>query len=333
MKKQYGRWLFQAIGLAVVLSLAACGKSGAGDNKTQGPGRPFKIGLVYIGPHELINQVVVGFKDGMKRELVGTQYEIVERHANGDKTQVSATVNGAISNGLDILATITTPPSQMALKNAPATLPVVFVAVTDPVGAGLAKSLLTPELSSGVSDLAPLEKMLSVIHQLTPNVKKLGMPYSPEEQPAIFSKDLVTRLGPSMGFAIDARPVTSKDELPTLIRDLVRANDAVIVGADNGMFEASPMIAKIALDGRKPFYSADSSSVKAGAIAAVTIDYQKVGEAGAAVVAKVLRGQKVGTIPVTQMTDGVLELNQTSLKRLAIEVPEVLRQQVKTTYE
>lgn len=292
-----------------------------------------RIGLVYIGPHELINQIVAGFRDGVKADMGDQPFEIVEKHANGDKSQISPTVNAAIATGLNAIATITTPVSQTALKNAPQSLPVIFVGVTDPIGAGLVKSMDHPELCTGVSDLAPLSKMLSFIKEAMPSVKKIGFPYSPEEQPAIFSRDQMNRLAPGLGIVVDARPVTSKDELPTLLRELVRSNDAIVVGADNGMFEAAPQIAKIAMDAHKPFFAADSSSVKAGAVAGVTIDYNQVGVAGGKLAVRVVKGEKVGSIPVVVMTDGVLELNKASMQKLRLTfTPEILKQ-VQKTYE
>jgi putative ABC transport system substrate-binding protein len=313
--------------LALALGVAACGpRPDAAPNRTR------RVGLVYIGPHELINQIVLGFRERLGKGDANQPIEIVERHANGDQTQISATLNGAIASKLDVLATITTPVSQQAVKNAPQGLPVVFVGVTDPIGAGLVKSLETPGLTSGASDVAPLPAILAIIKQITPNVKRIGFPYSPDEQPALYSRRQIEALAPSMGFVVDARPVTSKDELPTLLRDLVRTNDAILVGADNGMFEAASLIAKTAMDGRKPFYAADSSSVKAGAIAGVTVDYTEIGRAGAEVVARVLKGEKVGTIPVRTLSEGMLEVNRASLQQLGITLPKAVADKVKTTY-
>ena len=99
------------------------------------------------------------------------------------------------------------------------------------------------------------------------------------------------------------------------------------------MFEAAPLIAKTALDGRKPFYAADSSSVKAGALAGVTVDYKEIGRAGAVVVVRVLKGEKAGTIPVTTMSEGVLEVNQSTLQKLHITLPSAVAGRVKATYQ
>ena len=316
-----------------LLLTAICVVLMVGASCSQSSTHTVRIGLVYIGPHELINQIVTGFRAGIAQDFKDKPVEIVERHANGDQTQISSTINGAISSKLDVLATITTPVSQQALKNAPQALGIVFIGVTDPVGAGLVKSLEKPEFTSGVSDIAPLQAILAIIKQITPKVKRIGFPYSPDEQPALYSRRQVEALAPTLGYVVDARPVTSKDELPTLIRDLVRTNDAILVGADNAMFEAAPLIAKTALDGRKPFYAADSSSVKAGAIANVTVNYTEIGRAGSDVVARVLKGEKVGTIPVRTMSEGMLEVNQTSLKKLGITLSKEVADQVKATYQ
>jgi putative ABC transport system substrate-binding protein len=315
------------LGIALVFMNASCSRPR--DNAPKAA----RIGLIYIGPHELINQIVGGFKDGVAQSMGSRPYEIVERHANGDKTQVSTTVNAAIASRLDVIATITTPVSQVALKNAPATLPVVFVGVTDPVGAGLAKSMERPELSTGVSDLAPLAAMLALIKEVTPQVKRIGFPFSPEEQPAVYSRQTVEKLAPGLGLTIDARPVTSNDELATVVRELARSNDALLVGADNGMFEAAPTISKIALDNHKPFFAADSSSVKAGAAAGVTIDYKQVGLEGGKLAVRVLSGERAGSIPVTLMTNGVIELNRSTIKKLGLPFGEDVWKRAKTVYE
>jgi putative ABC transport system substrate-binding protein len=318
-----GFWLL----IVVLLGLVGCGPRPDAEQH-----RVRRIGLVYIGPHELINQIVAGFRNGLAQQLPAGSFEIVERHANGEPTQISSTLNGAIASKLDVLATITTPVSQQAMKNAPQGLALVFVGVTDPVGAGLVASMERPERTTGVSDVAPLQATLSMIKRITPSVHRIAFPYSPDEEPAVYSHRVVERLAPGMGYVVDARPVTSKDEVATMIRDMARSDDAILVGADNALFEAAPLIAKTALDGHKPFYAADSSSVKAGAIAGVTVDYTQIGVAGAEVVARVLRGERAGTIPVRTMTEGNLEVNHSSLQKLGISLSPDVAGLVKVTY-
>ena len=234
----------------------------------------------------------------------------------------------AVNDQPDIIAPIGTKLSQEAVKNAPHAA-IIFLGVTAPLDAGVVKSLSTPELSTGVSDLVPLAKLLVLIRQVTPFVKKIGVPYTDDDPPAIFSVRQLQELGPGGGFVIDARPVNSQDDMDSIVRELARVNDAIVVGADTGLFPAADRIAKIARQARKPFYAGDPDGVKAGAALGVTIDYRDVGRAGATLAARMLKGEKPGVIPVTLLTEGVVMVNQTSLDQLHIRLNDDVRKQVK----
>lgn len=320
------------VAILVFVSLFASSFGGCTKQPRDGK-KQFKIGLVYIAPHELINQVIQGFKDGMKAELPEGSFQIIEKHANGDTTQLSPTVDATIANGIDLLVPITTPMSQVALKNAPKNVPVCFLAVTDPLGAGLIDSVAKPVRSTGVSDLAPFEIILQFVRQTSPNAKTIAFPYNPEEQPAVFGRDQVLKLAPGMGFKVDAKAMTSKDEFPSLISHLANTNDVILIGSDNAMFEAAPQIVKAGLDARKPVFAGDSTSIKAGAVGGYTIDYYQVGKEGAKLAARILKGEKAGDIPVLIMHEGVLELNLTSSSKLGIHFPDDVVGKAKTVYK
>lgn len=314
------RRVFRGILLFAAVLVGGCDR--AVDQPSGTSPRAKKVAIVYIAPHELINQIIVEFKQSLLTGFGGEGLEFVEMHANGDTTQFASTVRAAISQRPDVLVPITTPIAQIAIREAPPTLPVCFLGITDPVGAGLVVALDRPERCTGVSDLAPFAATLDFVKRLIPGVKSIGMPYSPDEQPAVFARDQVTALASAIGIRLDARPVTNKDDLPSLLRALAQANDALIIGSDNGMFEAAPLIVKIALDARKPVFAGDSTSIKAGAIGGYTVDYGDVGRQGAQSVARLLRGDGVGAVPIVVLRNGVLELNATSARKLEITLPQ-----------
>jgi putative ABC transport system substrate-binding protein len=287
-----------------------------------------KVIIVYPGPLGLYDEIIAAFREGLARELPGKPIEVIARHGNNEPAQYSTLISTAVSDRPDIIAPIGTQLSKEAVKNA-GHIPIVFLGVTDPLGDGVVKSLTAPELSTGVSDLIPVPKLLALIRQVTPSVRKIGFPYTPKDPPALFSVRELQRLGPPLGFVVDARPVSSRDELDSLVRDLARVNDALVIGADTGLFPAAEQIAKIAMQARKPFFAGDSGSVEKGAALGVTIDYHDVGRSGALLAARVLKGEKAGTIPVTLLTNGVVMVNEASLKKLRIRLTEDVRQQVK----
>jgi putative ABC transport system substrate-binding protein len=289
--------------------------------------------VLYLSQHELISQIIEGFRDQMKLEMGDKPYTIIDRHASGDMSALSPMVNGVLAQGVTLIAPISTPVSQVSLKIAPASVPICFLGVTDPVGAGIVKSLDRPEKSTGVIDLPPFGRILGLMRQLLPNAKSIGFPYSPDEQPAIFSRDQIVKLAPQYGFTVTARPVASADEVAATVRNLAKNSDAVLTGADNKMFDQAPQVAKLCLDARTPFFAGDSTSIKAGAIAGYSVDYRAVGREGAKLAGRILRGERAGSIPVRLLSEGNLELNETSAQRLRIKLPEEVRRDAKTVYK
>jgi len=315
--------LFACLLATVIFSSCSTGDKAASPST---PPTQQRVIVLYPGPLGLYEDIIASFKEGLAQELPGRSIDVIPRHASNDKTQFATLVSTAVHDKPNIIAPIGTKLSQEAVKNA--RVAIVFLGVTNPLD-GVVKSLATPELSTGVSDLIPLAKLLALIRRVTPSVKKIGVPYTPDDPPAIFSVGQLQKLGPDGGFIIDARPVHSQDDMESIVRELARVNDAILVGADTGLFPAADRIAKIARQARKPFYAGDPDGVKAGAALGVTIVYRDVGRAGASLAARVLKGEKAGTIPVTLLTEGVIMINQTSLNRLRIRLSEDVRKQIK----
>jgi putative tryptophan/tyrosine transport system substrate-binding protein len=106
-----------------------------------------------------------------------------------------------------------------------------------------------------------------------------------------------------------------------------------LTGADNKMFDQATQVAKLSMDAHKPFFGADSTSIKGGAIAGYSVDYRTVGREGAKLAARILRGESAGSIPVVLLGGGNLEVNQTSAQRLGIKLPEDVLANAKSIYK
>jgi putative ABC transport system substrate-binding protein len=98
------------------------------------------------------------------------------------------------------------------------------------------------------------------------------------------------------------------------------------------MFDQAAQVAKICLDAGKPFFAGDSTSIKAGAVAGYSVDYQQVGREGAKLAARAIRGENVGQIPVKLLSEGKLEINDTSASRLHLRVPDETRKLAQAVY-
>lgn len=317
--------------LIAALAVIACNR--APENGPGATAKPVKtIGIVYTAPHEIINQIIAGFKEEVVKNYADSRIEFVERHANGDVAQASTTVNAVLNGRVDLLAPITTPIAIIGLKNSPSSVPVCFLGITDPQGAGLVDSLEKPVKCTGVSDLAPYGKTLELIRKLLPSAKTVGYPYNPEDEPAVFGLKQVKALAPQYQLTIVEMPIVSKDELLTLFNEVFRSSDCAMIGSDNLMFEAAPTLIRAGQQAKKPVFAADSTSIQAGAVGGYTIDYRLVGVEGGRIAAEILKGKKAGELSVITLKDGFLELNVKSAELLKISLPADLVARAKTLY-
>jgi putative ABC transport system substrate-binding protein len=313
---------------SVCLLLVAAVFFSACSHKDRAP-RAKRVGLVYIAPHELINQITDGFRSELTKQM-GPGIEILEKHANGDASQYSSTVAAVLGSGVDLIAPITTPIAQVALKQASKGVPVLFLGITDPIGAGLADSIERPARSTGVSDMAPFAAVVTLIRTLAPKTRTVGLPFSPGDQAAVFGKNELSRLVPAIGMELHAQAVTSQDDLPSILGQLARTCDVLLIGSDNAMFEAAPQIVKAGFEAHKPTFAGDSTSVKAGALGAYTINYREVGIEGARMEKRIFNGESAPEMPVMVMKTGVLELNLKTAEALGIQIPADLLAKAKT---
>lgn len=281
-----------------------------------------KIGIVYTAPHPVINDIIGGFK-----EIVFQTYPraiFFERHAEGRQEQYGTAVLATISAGPDILAPITTPITKLTVEQARGRIPIIFMGVTDPVGAGVARSLSAPEIATGSSDLCPFDGVLDISRQLLPNAKTIGLPYNPSDQPAVFGRSQLIALGPKYGFSIVDRQVTSASELSTEVRNLARRADAVLIAADNLMMENPAAVVSSSAEVGKPTFACDSASVNAGAVAGVSVDYREVGKLAGQRAVEVIGGKASGSIPVAVLNSGGLAVNLKGACQVRIELPKAL---------
>lgn len=267
-----------------------------------------KIGIIYTAPHPVINEIIAGFKDVVGKRFPNAKF--AERHADGRPEQYGVAVLATIGNEPDLLVPITTPITQLTVEQSRGRIPIVFMGVTDPVGAGVARSLDQPKLATGSSDLCPFSALLKITRKMLPKADVLGLPYNPTDQPAVFGRGQLIALAPTYGFSVVDRQVTSASELPIEVRGLASRVDAIILAADNLMMENPTGVATAAAEEGKPTFACDTASVEAGAVAGVSVKYRAVGEAAGERAVRVLSGEDPGQIPVGVLSSGGIAVNR-----------------------
>ena len=259
------------------------------------------IGIMQIIDHPALNAVRDGLKDALQEVYGYVEGENIvydAQSAQGDVATANTIARKFVAAGVDVIVSIATPTSQAA-ANATRDIPVVFSAVTDPVAAGLVKDLEKPGGNvTGISDMTPVDRQIYLIKFLFPNAKRIGTLYNSGEVNSVVTNDLAKKACAENGLELLEATVTSTADVAMAAQSLVGKVDAIYVSTDNTVVSALDVVAKVCLDNKIPLVLADPTTVEKGALCGLGFDYYLHGRQTADIVARVLKGENPGDIPV-----------------------------------
>lgn len=315
--------------LAFSLLIATCVvgaafAGGASEGSSSAKSVPL-IGISKIVSHPALDAVEKGIQDELAAEGVKAQYDL--QNANGDVNTAASIANKFKSEHVAVAVGIATPTAQ-ALVNAIKDTPVVYAAVTDPVGAGLVTSLDKGGANvTGVSDLTPVKQQIELLTQIKP-IRRLGHVYSSGEANAVALAKLAADACKQLGIEFVPTTVTNSSEVKQATETLVGKVDGIYVSTDNTVVSALSSLTDVAMRNGIPVMSADPSSAETmDVLAAWGFDYYKMGRATGKMIVSILQGAKTSDIPTKFMTDPSdvdLLVNLDVAKKLGLTVPQAI---------
>lgn len=319
---------------SVFLAIAVVGVAiwMAGCTKTEKPVESKTVAIATLMTHPALDAV----QDNLKKELAkegyveGQNVRYLVRNANG-QIQLAANIASELnSQKPDVVVAITTPMAQAVAKEVHC--PIVFAAVTDPVGAGLVKSLDTGEENiTGTSDAWPYEDQLRLIRQISPNAKRLGVLYNPGEAASQYGIKEIKRFAPALGFEVVEGAVSSTTDVYPVAQNLADRTDALFLSSDNTVIGGIAAAVKVAVEKKMPLYVGDSGTVEKGGLAAVSVGYAKLGTKTGQLVARVLKGEK--NIPTVVAHGDEIYLNKKAAELMGVTLPEEVLKRATKVYE
>lgn len=296
---------------------------------------PMVIGISKIVAHPALDAIEQGIMDQLT-ELGYTNLEYDLQNANGDMSTASSIANKFKSDGVALAIGIATPTAQ-ALVNAIDDVPVVFSAVTDPVGAGLVPSLEAGEGNvTGASDMTPVDAQFDLIEALvTPTA--VGHVYASGEANAVSLAEMARAEAEARGVEFVEATVVNSSEVRSATQSIVDRVDAIYVSNDNTVVSALTALTDVAVANGVAVISADATSaVGTGVLAALGFDYYKHGRATGRLVADILEGADPATIPtlfMTEASDLNLLVDLDVAEELGISVAPEIIEQASMVYE
>lgn len=293
---------------------------------------PKHIAISQFIEHIAVDTVRLGLLEELAQKgyKEGTNLTITYDNAQGSAATAGQIARKFLGLKPDLIVALTTPSAQAIVKTiGKDSTPIVFSAVTDPVGAGLVTSLKDhpKENVTGVMDAPPIKEQMAFIKVLLPMAKTIGVLYNPGDNGSVSSMEKIRQEAEAQGFKlIEATPVKSSD-IQAAVLLFVGKVDAIYTPLDNMIVSAMKTVSSLALKHKIPVFSADSGSVEAGALACKGYSYHQVGLKTGGIVTEILMGKKSAEIEVASPDKIDIFINRKVLETLKIPLSETIRTQ------
>ena len=317
--KTLKKLLCGALSLTMVLSLAACGGDAAS-------GEVPVIGICQYGQHGSLDNCREGFLQGLEEAglVEGTDYTIDYQNASFDDNMAIQIAQAFSAEDAALMVGIATPAATACYAAAEdKDIPVVFTAITDPVGAKLDSGNIT-----GTSDVLPVQGQLELIRAIQPEAKTIGIVYTTSEPNSVYSIGIYEDLAADYGFTIEAIGVTAQSEVTQAVDTLISQGvDCISNLTDNNVVGVLGSILEKTNEAGIPVYGSEIEQMELGCVAGAGLDYVQLGIQTGKMAAQILTGEATcADLPYETIENYGLYVNSSALTEMGLTLPDDVAQ-------
>ena len=317
-------------------SASSSASSAAGSSAALASSEVYSIGLAQLVDHPSLNTIREAFLSEMEDEgyKEGENITINYQNAAGKTSNLDSIMSGYQADDVNAIVAIATP-TAMAAQNYSENIPVIFSAVSDPVGAGLVETIEKPGGNiTGTSDEIQVEQIVDLMLELSPDVKTVGVLYNPGEANSVSNINRFKKYAESKGLTVTEKTGTDNTTMQQAAVELTNSADAIFSPNDNTVATGMVSLAQVARDAGIPYYVGADSMVETGGFATMGINYEDLGRETAKMTIDVLKGESPADMPVKVFKDNLnIYINEDVLKDLEekgktkVAVPEEIKSQ------
>jgi putative ABC transport system substrate-binding protein len=269
------------------------------------------------------------FKAGLRAlgYAEGRSYIVEHRSARGELARLPALAAELLAAKVDLLVPSGTPPAIVA-RDATREIPILIVAVGDPIGSGLAASLAHP--GGNITGLTTMgaelhTKRLDLLRQMLPGMRRVGFIYNPDNVTDALGLKRFESDCAKLGFSPIRAPLSNADGVAATFNALKREKAQGVVVANSGRNAAwRASIIEHAAKHRLPAIYNNSSFADSGGLISYGPNYADLHRRAAAYADKIFKGAKPGNLPIEQPMIFETIVNLNAAKALGFKFPDVV---------
>ena len=298
----------------------------------------YTIGISQFAEHGSLDNCREGFLEGLKSAGIeeGVNLTVEYQNSQADTGTASTIADNFVSKNVDLICAIATPSAMSAYNSClDSEIPVVYTAVSDPVGAGLADEEGNSVGNiTGTSDKLPVEEQLKMIRNLMPDAKKIGILYTTSEANSVSALAKYDDLAGDYGFEIVEKGISQTADISLAADELLGEVDCLTNLTDNTVVASLATILDKANAKKIPVFGSEIEQVKIGCLAAEGLDYVALGKQTGKMAAKILKGEKKASdMQFETITEPGFYVNNEVAKNLGITVPEDLQDKAVESFD
>jgi putative ABC transport system substrate-binding protein len=283
-----------------------------------------KIGVLQYANHPILDSVYAGISKEFDES--GDKFSLDYQIAHGDPILNATISKKLVKDSVKLIIALGTPSAQ-AVMNETKKIPIVFTAITDPVGAKLAETMEHPGGNkTGYTNMQPFEKQIELIKIIKPETKKVGIIINSSEANCVAGMVYVRKALDKFEIPYEEVNASTSTEIITAAQSLARKCDVFFISPSNTIYENLGALKKEAEKNGIMIVGGDQSAVdKYGSIGTYTYDFTEMGINTAELAIRILDNDlNPGDIPVSWPANTYLYLNTLSAEKLGLKIPDTL---------
>lgn len=309
--------------LALAATTAACSET---PRNSDGEAIP-RVAILNLANVPSLNDIVDGIVEELENQGYSGDKIILDiQNANGDISLAQTIASKFVDDKPDVIVTVTTPALQAAVTAAKPenSIPIVFAAVSDPVSAGAVDSLdgATGTNVSGVYNINPIPEALDLALEIMPNLKTVGIIYNPGEDNSVVDAKVMKEEAEARGIKLVEATADNSNNVQSAAQSIVDRVDVIMLIQDTTVATAQAVVNKVAREAGILVMAIDAQLVTEGAVAGLGRSAKVTGAQTATMIIEILKGKKVGEIPLQPVIPATAVINLEAARLTGITIPK-----------